>query len=551
MADSYSQFLKVTLPATGAYNNTWGTVLNTDTFGLLDAAITGYTTESIGTNITYSLPALTSGAASDSRYFCLQFVGTPASQVTVTVPGSVNGKQYLIANYTGQSLLFTYVGSNNTVTVPNGAYQLIWCDGANVWAVSAQASNSPSLGGVPAANWVQGTYDAAQIAAGTIVQNLIELPTAWPWYSVADAPSITFNCQNGNAQSVTIAGNRSITAPTNAVDGSELWLLVVQDGTGSRTLTWNTVFWFENGEAPTLASTPGGADVFLCRYNQALNKWLVAQFYNLNAGAGTSSTITINENCQDWSLVANVGALSAPQIINIIVEQGVVIEASSPAIPAMNLGGIPSGSTVNITNHGFILGHGGDGGRGGAWVGGVSFGFQLRSTAGKAGGPSISGPGSGVTFNLTNYGYIWGGGGGGGAGGWSSNAGANNQVASGGGGGGAGLGKGGIAFSFGDANGYVSPSDGSDGNFALSPTGAFGAAGAGSVTGTANYGASGAGGGWGAAGAAGTAAGTSYTVTGTAGAGGAAGSAIQLNGGGITITPSAGSTSPQIKGAVA
>ena len=43
MADSYTTFLQVRLPATGAYNNTWGATLNSDALNLLDTAITGYT----------------------------------------------------------------------------------------------------------------------------------------------------------------------------------------------------------------------------------------------------------------------------------------------------------------------------------------------------------------------------------------------------------------------------------------------------------------------------------------------------------------------------
>jgi hypothetical protein len=49
-------------------------------------------------------------------------------------------------------------------------------------------------------------------------------------------------------------------------------LLVIQDGTGSRTLAWNAVYEFKDDTAPTLTTTGGQGDLFTFRYNGA--KWL-------------------------------------------------------------------------------------------------------------------------------------------------------------------------------------------------------------------------------------------------------------------------------------
>ena len=49
-------------------------------------------------------------------------------------------------------------------------------------------------------------------------------------------------------------------------------ILVIQDGTGSRTLTWNAVFEFASDTAPTLTTTASLGDVFVFRYNGS--KWL-------------------------------------------------------------------------------------------------------------------------------------------------------------------------------------------------------------------------------------------------------------------------------------
>ena len=44
-------------------------------------------------------------------------------------------------------------------------------------------------------------------------------------------------------------------------------LLVIQDGTGSRTLTFNAVYEFTGDEAPTLTTTASKGDLFVFRYN--------------------------------------------------------------------------------------------------------------------------------------------------------------------------------------------------------------------------------------------------------------------------------------------
>ena len=51
MADTFSSFLQVRLPQTGAYYNTWGATLNSDAFQLLDTAITGWTVIDIGSQL--------------------------------------------------------------------------------------------------------------------------------------------------------------------------------------------------------------------------------------------------------------------------------------------------------------------------------------------------------------------------------------------------------------------------------------------------------------------------------------------------------------------
>jgi hypothetical protein len=71
---------------------------------------------------------------------------------------------------------------------------------------------------------------------------------------------------------VTLTDNRILAAPTNSQTGQFVSLLIIQDATGSRTLTWNAVFEFPLEAAPTLTTTGGLADLFVFRYHNS--KWL-------------------------------------------------------------------------------------------------------------------------------------------------------------------------------------------------------------------------------------------------------------------------------------
>jgi hypothetical protein len=64
---------------------------------------------------------------------------------------------------------------------------------------------------------------------------------------------------------VTLTGNVTFAAPTNHVAGAFYSLAVIQDATGSRTGTWNAVFKFTNGTAPTLSTAANARDYFTFR----------------------------------------------------------------------------------------------------------------------------------------------------------------------------------------------------------------------------------------------------------------------------------------------
>jgi len=59
---------------------------------------------------------------------------------------------------------------------------------------------------------------------------------------------------------VTLAGNRTLGAPTNTKVGQAGSIIIKQDATGSRTLAYNAVWKFPGASAPTLSTAASKVD---------------------------------------------------------------------------------------------------------------------------------------------------------------------------------------------------------------------------------------------------------------------------------------------------
>jgi hypothetical protein len=105
---------------------------------------------------------------------------------------------------------------------------------------------------------IVGTTDTQTLSAKTLtnptVTNYVETP-----YSANSSTAITLDLTNGTVQIITLTGNATITMPT-ATSGKSFVMMLKQDGTGSRTVTWSTVKW-AGGTAPTITSTASRQDI--------------------------------------------------------------------------------------------------------------------------------------------------------------------------------------------------------------------------------------------------------------------------------------------------
>ena len=78
--------------------------------------------------------------------------------------------------------------------------------------------------------------------------------------TLTDGATITPDFGANQNFTVTLAGNRTLANPSNKVVGQTGSIFIVQDGTGSRTLSFGTDYEFVGGVAPTLTSTASAVD---------------------------------------------------------------------------------------------------------------------------------------------------------------------------------------------------------------------------------------------------------------------------------------------------
>lgn len=81
------------------------------------------------------------------------------------------------------------------------------------------------------------------------------------WVTDTDGSTVTFNLASGNKHRVTLGGNRTL-ALSNVQNGHAFIITLIQDGTGSRTVTWFSTILWSDGSAPTLTTTASKADTF-------------------------------------------------------------------------------------------------------------------------------------------------------------------------------------------------------------------------------------------------------------------------------------------------
>lgn len=97
--------------------------------------------------------------------------------------------------------------------------------------------------------------------------------------ALTDAATIATDASRGDHFRVTLGGNRTLGAPSNPADGQRVLWEVIQDATGTRTLTLATGaggFAFGTDITSFTATTTASKRDFIgAVYNSTLDRWLV------------------------------------------------------------------------------------------------------------------------------------------------------------------------------------------------------------------------------------------------------------------------------------
>jgi hypothetical protein len=151
------------------------------------------------------------------------------------------------------------VGTCSTVTLASAQFAN---QGTTTTLLHGNAAGNPAFGQVVFADIAAAAFaNGAQVIAGTA--NLIV--TGGFIYNAETTTTFgattTFDFSTFISTNVTLTGNITTQTLTNVIAGKAGTIQFTQDGTGSRTTVWNTIFKFAGGTTPTLSTTPGAVDL--------------------------------------------------------------------------------------------------------------------------------------------------------------------------------------------------------------------------------------------------------------------------------------------------
>ena len=311
MAVIYSSDLKLSIISTGTEAGVWGQITNTNLY-LLQQAIGGYEAISIAGGAQTTALTMSNGAISNARNAVIKLTGTITGNQVVTIPTGIE-KTYIVSNGTVGAFTVEFKqagGTGITFATTDKSTRILFADGTNivdtgtvstsaVQTLTNKTLTSPIINEIDDANGNEQIIFSATASAVNEITITNAATGTRPDISVTggdtniglsittkgtglvlfndgaynaeatltDGATITWDVGTSPVAKVTLGGARTISAPTNGATGQFISLAVIQDATGSRTLTWNSVYEFTADTAPTLTTTPSKADLFVFRYN--------------------------------------------------------------------------------------------------------------------------------------------------------------------------------------------------------------------------------------------------------------------------------------------
>jgi hypothetical protein len=316
MATIYSSDLKLSIMATGENAGTWGQITNTNLY-LIQQAIGGYESISIAGGAQTTALTMSNGAISNARNAVIKLTGTITGNQVVTVPTGIE-KTWIVSNGTTGAFTVQFIqagGTGVTFATTDKSTKILFADGTNIvdtgtvsetgiQTLTNKTLTSPTITTpvIAQINYANGNEELKFTATGSAVNEFTITNAATggrPDLSVTggdtniglsittkgtglvlfndgaynaeatltDAATIVWDVSVSPVAKVTLTASRTLAAPTNGAAGQFISIAIIQGGSGSYTVTWNSAYEFTADTAPTLTTTVGKADLFVFRYN--------------------------------------------------------------------------------------------------------------------------------------------------------------------------------------------------------------------------------------------------------------------------------------------
>ena len=117
------------------------------------------------------------------------------------------------------------------------------------------------------------------IASGVSAESMTKSAFAPSVVFLSDTPAVAVDASLGNDFRLTLHASRTMTNPTNVLDGQKLIFQITQGGIGSNTIAWDDRYEFSASlPRPALSTKVGETDLLGFIYNKAKDKFLLAAF---------------------------------------------------------------------------------------------------------------------------------------------------------------------------------------------------------------------------------------------------------------------------------